>query len=217
MNKLFATFACAALAAAGLQAAKEIKEELKIKYPEKLVKGTEVPKFPNPEKARKAGTAPKAFMIPKGCKNLAEDKDVSSSDEDPSVGDLDLICDGDADGSEYVQLKKGLQWVQIDLESTKTLYATHIWHYHAQPRVYFDIVIQVSNDPDFVEGVTSVFNNDHDNSAGLGKGKAQNYIEEYYGRSIDLKGVKGRYIRFYSKGNSADSSNHYVEIQVHGK
>lgn len=218
MNKFFSVFTLAAIAALGLQAAKEIKEELKIEYPEPQVKGTEVPKgIPNVEKARKKGSKPAAFLIPKGCTNLAEDKEVSASDEDPSVGDLDLITDGDADGSEYVQLKKGLQWVQIDLEESKTLYATHLWHYHSQPRVYNDIVIQVSDDADFIEKVTTVFNNDHDNSSGLGKGTSKNYIEEYFGRTIDLKGTKGRYIRFYSKGNSADKSNHYVEVQVYGK
>ena len=194
------------------------KVNLVIEYPEKLVKGTEVPKaIPNLGKARVKGTAPALFKVPAGCKNLAEDKDVSSSDEDPGVGDLDMISDVDADGAEYVQLKKGLQWVQIDLEDSKKLYATHLWHYHSQPRVYYDIIIQISDDEDFIEGVKTVFNNDHDNSSGLGKGTDKNYIEEYYGKTIDLKGTKGQYIRFYSQGNSADKSNHYVEIQVHGK
>jgi hypothetical protein len=194
------------------------KVKLKIEYPEKLVKGTEVPKsIPNLEKSRAKGTAPALLEVPKGCKNLAEDKEVTSSDEDPGVGDLDMITDADADGSEYVQLKKGLQWIQIDLEDSKNLFAAHLWHYHSQPRVYYDVIIQVSDDADFIEGVKTVFNNDHDNSSGLGKGTDKNYIEEFYGKTIDLKGTKGQYIRFYSQGNSADKSNHYIEIQVHGK
>ena len=198
--------------------AAEDKVDLKPEYPEKLVKGTEVPKsVPNLEKSRPKGVAPKLLKIPKGCTNLAEDKEVTSSDEDPSVGDLDMITDADADGNEYVQIKKGLQWVQIDLEDSKKLYAAHLWHYHSQPRVYNDIIIQISDDPDFIEGVKTVFNNDHDNSSGLGKGTDKNYIEEYYGKSIDLKGTKGQYIRFYSQGNSSDKSNHYIEIQVYGK
>ena len=194
------------------------KMELEIEYPEKLVKGTEVPKgIANLEKARAKGSKPKSLMVPVGCTNIAEDMSVSASDEDPSVGDLDLITDADADGNEYVQLKSGLQWVQIDLEDSKEIHAAHIWHYHTQPRVYYDIIIQVSDDEDFIEGVKTVFNNDHDNSSGLGKGKDKNYIEEYFGRSFALKGVKGQYIRFYSKGNSSDKANHYVEIQVYGK
>lgn len=198
--------------------AAEKKVELKIEYPEKLVKGTEVPKsIPNLEKSRPKDQAPKLLMVPEGCKKLSEDKSVSSSDEDPSAGDLDMITDGDADGSEYVQIKKGLQWVQIDLEKSHTLYAAHVWHYHSQPRVYNDIIIQISDDEDFIDGVKTVFNNDHDNSSGLGKGTDKNYIEEYYGKSFDLKGSKGRYVRFYSQGNSADTANHYIEIQVFGK
>jgi len=194
------------------------KIDLEIEYPEKLVKGTEVPKnIPNLEKSRAKDTAPAAFKIPAGCTNLAEDMEVTSSDDDPIAGDLDMITDADADGNEYVQIKKGLQWVQINLEDSKTLYAAHIWHYHAQPRVYNDIIVQVSNDEDFASGVTTVYNNDHDNSSGLGKGTDKNYIEEYYGKTVDLKGTKGQYVRFYSQGNSADNSNHYLEIQVHGK
>lgn len=194
------------------------KIDLEIEYPEKLVKGTEVPKnIPNLEKSRAKDTAPATFKIPAGCTNLAEDMEVTSSDDDPIAGDLDMITDADADGNEYVQIKKGLQWVQINLEDSKTLYAAHIWHYHAQPRVYNDIIVQVSDDEDFASGVTTVYNNDHDNSSGLGKGTDKNYIEEYYGKTVDLKGTKGQYVRFYSQGNSADNSNHYLEIQVHGK
>ena len=201
-----------------LSAANSKLVKLVIEYPEKLVKGTEVPKkIPNLEKARAKDTAPALIKIPEGCENLAEEKEVTASDEDPSIGDLDYIVDGDADGNEYIQMKEGLQWVQINLEEKKELHAAHLWHYHAQPRVYFDIIVQVSNDPDFIEGVTTVFNNHHDNSSGLGKGTDQNYIEEYYGKSIPLKGTKGQYVRFYSQGNSADKSNHYIEIQVYGK
>lgn len=205
------------VAALTLMAA-EKKVDLKIEYPEKLVKGTEVPKaIPNLEESRPKGQEPTLLKVPEGCKNLSEDKEVTSSDEDPSAGDLDMITDSDADGNEYVQLKKGLQWIQINLEDSKSLYAAHVWHYHAQPRVYSDIIVQVSDDPDFIEGVKTVFNNDHDNSSGLGKGTDKNYIEEYYGRTVDLKATKGQYVRFYSQGNSADKSNHYIEIQVFGK
>ena len=78
----------------------EKKETLKIEYPEPLVKGTEIPKgIPNMEKARVKGSNPAAFLIPKGCENVAEGKYVTGSDEDPSEGDLDMIVDGDADGN----------------------------------------------------------------------------------------------------------------------
>lgn len=194
------------------------KEKLKIKYPKPLVKGTEVPKgIPNLEKARAKGAKPKLLEIPKGCKNVAVDKEVTGSDEDPSVGELDMITDGDADGREFVQFKKGLQNIVIDLEEEYELHAVHLWHYHVEPRVYYDVVIQVSNDPDFITGVKTVFNNDHDNSSGLGKGKDKNYIEEFYGKSIKIKPTKGQYVRLWSKGSSGDKANHYVEVQVYGK
>ena len=216
MNRL-SLFAASLLLAFNLSAADKMVD-LEIEYPEKLVKGTEVPKkIPNLEKARAKDTEPAFLKVPEGCENLAEEKEVTGSDEDPSIGDFDYLVDGDADGNEYVQFREGLQWVQIDLEESKQLFAAHVWHYHAQPRVYNDIIIQVSDDPDFIDGVKTVFNNDHDNSSGLGKGTDKNYIEEFYGKGFPIKGVKGQYIRFYSQGNSADKSNHYIEIQVYGK
>jgi len=74
----------------------------------------------------------------------------------------------------------------------------------------------VSDDPDFVSGVTTVFNNDHDNSAGLGIGRDKEYIEVNEGRLIDSKGVAARYVRVYSQGNTSNDMNHYVEVEVHG-
>ena len=129
-----------------------------------------------------------------------------------------MTTDDDADGNEFVQLKEGKQWIQIDLEESKTLYAAHLWHFHQKPRVYFDVIIQLSDDEDFIKGVKTVFNNDHDNSSGFGKGKNKNYVEEYYGKSIKFaKPVKGRYVRFYSNGNHVNKSNHYCEVHVYGK
>ena len=213
-QSIFITF----LLAATLTAANSTLVNLAIEYPEELVKGTEVPKkVQNLEKPRTKGTEPKLLKVPAGCTNLAEEKEVTASDEDPSIGDLDYIVDADADGNEYIQLKDGLQWVQINLEESKTLYAVHLWHYFVEPRVYNDVVIKVSDDPDFINNVKTVFNNDHDNSSGLGKGTHKNYIEEFYGKSIAIDGVKGQYVRFYSKGNSTDKSNNYIEIQVYGK
>ena len=76
--------------------------------------------------------------------------------------------------------------------------------------------VQVSDDPEFASGVTTLYNNDHDNSSGLGLGKDKEYIETNEGRLIDAKGAKGRYLRFYSNGNSTNELNRYVEIEVYG-
>ena len=91
-----------------------------------------------------------------------------------------------------------------------------IRHFHAGARVYFDVVGQVADDPAFKEGVVTVYNNDFDNSSGLGQGEDNEYIDNSDGRLIDAKGVKGRYVRFYSRGNSDNAFNNYVEIEVWG-
>jgi len=62
----------------------------------------------------------------------------------------------------------------------------------------------------------TVFNNENDNTSGLGLGKDFMYFEIYEGKLIETKGVKGRYIRLYSKGNTSDDQNHYTEVEVYG-
>jgi hypothetical protein len=78
------------------------------------------------------------------------------------------------------------------------------------------VVVQVSKDKDFIDSIT-VFNNDIDNSAGLGIGKDMHYVETSEGKLIDAKGVQGRYVRFTSNGNSTSELNHYIEVEVFGK
>jgi hypothetical protein len=78
------------------------------------------------------------------------------------------------------------------------------------------VVVQISNDPAFATGVTTVFNNDYDNSSTLGKGSDAPYIETPYGLLIPVKGIKGRYVRLYSQGNTSNDLNHYIEVEVYG-
>jgi hypothetical protein len=66
------------------------------------------------------------------------------------------------------------------------------------------VIIQISNDSKFFEGVVTVFNNDYDNSAGLGKGQDKEYIESLYGKAFAVDAVKGRYVRCYSRGNTGE-------------
>jgi hypothetical protein len=77
--------------------------------------------------------------------------------------------------------------------------------------------VQVSDDKDFKTGVTTLFNNDHDNTAGLGAGKDMAYVETSEGKLVDAKGVKARYVRLYSNGNTTSELNHYVEVEVFGQ
>ena len=191
---------------------------LKTQLPAPLFVGTPAPlNVPNLEPPMR-GKRPD-FYIPSGTINLARNKKVTSSDNNPDVGTLDMIVDGDKDGNEgsWVELGPGKQWVQIDLARNANIYAVLIWHFHSQARVYRDVAVQVSDDPTFRSGVTTIFNNDFHNDLGLGAGKDLNYIETYQGKLIDAKGVKGRYIRLFSNGNTSNKLNHYIEVEVWGK
>jgi hypothetical protein len=197
-------------------AAETKKVELKLDLPKPMFVGTQFPiKLPNMETTNTP--APK-IMVPEGTTNIAKGKKATSSDSAPVIGELEMITNGDkeaTDGS-YTELGPGLQWVQIDLGAKHTIYAVAFWHYHAQERAYHDVIVQVSDDSDFVTGAKTIYNNDHDNSAGMGVGNDKAYIESKNGRLIDAKGIVGRYVRLYSKGNTANEMNHYIEVEVYG-
>jgi len=137
---------------------------------------------------------------------------------EPIIGEMEFVTDGEKSGEDgyYVELGPGTQYVQIDLQSVFSLQAVLIWHYHSQARVYRDVIVQVSDDPDFITDVKTIFNNDHDNSSGLGIGKDKEYIETNEGRLFDPRGINARYLRFCSKGNTSNDMNHYVEAEVYG-
>ncbi|MCE5187137.1 MAG: discoidin domain-containing protein [Planctomycetaceae bacterium] len=159
------------------------------------------------------------FMAPEGTVNLALNKPVTSSESEPITGDLTMVVDGDkeaTDGS-VIELGPFKQWVQVDLGAKSDIYAVVVWHYHKTPRVYFDVVVQTSDDPDFVTDVKTVFNNDIDNSLGLGIGQDRHYVETAEGRLMDAKGVQGRYVRLYSQANNQNDYSHYIEVEVYGK
>jgi hypothetical protein len=158
------------------------------------------------------------FYAPKGTTNVAFKKPVKSSDEQPIIGEIEMVTDGDkeaTDGS-YVELGPMKQNVTIDLGASYNIYAVVVWHYHKQARVYKDVIVQVADDQDFIKNVQTIFNNDTDNTLGLGAGKDRNYVETAEGRLIDAKGVVGRYVRCYSNGNSANDLNNYIEVEVYG-
>jgi hypothetical protein len=189
-----------------------------IKLPKAVFIGTpQDTRVPNLEKPLGKNRPP--FLAPEGTKNVAAGKPVTSSDEEPIIGELIYITDGDkeaADGS-YVELGPLQQYVTIDLGAMYNIYAIVVWHHHMQAQVYYDVVVQVADDADFIENVRTVFNNDIDNSAGLGVGKDLHYTETNEGKLIDAKGVKARYVRLYSNGNTSDDLNRYTEVEVYGK
>ncbi len=193
------------------------KELLELELPKPMFVGT--PKnIRSPNLERITGKPRGPFYVPKGTILLSKEKKVTSSDYEPVIGDLEFVTDGEKTGEDgyYVELGPSVQWVQIDLGQSYSLHAVLIWHYHSQARVYRDVAVQVSDDPDFIEGVKTIYNNDHDNSAGIGIGRDKEYIETNDGRLIDPRGVVARYVRLYSRGNTSNEMNHYVEVEVYG-
>jgi hypothetical protein len=181
-----------------------------------LVLGT--PKPMNVPNLMPAPSKAPEFMVPVDTVLLSKGRKVTSSDDNPIIGTLDLITDGDKDTDEgyYVELLDGLQWVQIDLEQSAAIHAIWLWHCHILPRAYHDVIVRISDDPQFKTGVTTVFNNDYDNSAQLGKATNNPYVETRFGMIVDGKGTKGRYVRLYSKGSTYSEMNHYIEVEVFG-
>ncbi len=192
---------------------------LQLKLPRPTFIGTPKNIPPGTTVEKPTGKTRPTFYVPKGTANLALGKPVTASDTAPIIGEDTLITDGDkeaADGK-FVEYGFGKQWVQVDLGKSATIYAIVSWHAHTEASVYRDVVVQISDDKDFVDGVKTVYNNDQDNSAGLGKGTDREYFELAEGRLMPVKGVKGRYVRFYSNGSTGGDENRYTEIEVYGK
>lgn len=193
-------------------------ERLTLKYPMPMYVGT--PKDLEVDKLERTWEITKPpFLVPEGTVNLALGKLVECADEIPILGEPDLVTDGEKDAADgyYIELDQGQQYITIDLENTCTIYAIAVWHYHKKARVYFDIVVQAADDPDFIINVSTLYNNDLDNSLGFGVGEDLHYIEGNKGRLIDGRGVSGRYVRLYSNGNTDNKLNHYIEVEIYGK
>jgi hypothetical protein len=127
------------------------------------------------------------------------------------------ITDGDLTANNYSDSypAAGLQWVQLDLGSSKDMNNIQLWHYFGDARKYHDIIVQVSNDSSFSTGVTTVYNNDTNNSAGRGTGKDIEYTETNSGLNIQFNTISARYVRFYSSGSTVNNYNHFVEAQIY--
>jgi hypothetical protein len=209
---------------AGLAAcccAAEPKIPLKTELPEEVLAGTppEVLAllYPDVEKPPE-GELPD-FLVPKGTVNLALKKKVTASDDNPILGKIAFVTDGNKEGSEqsFVELGPGLQWVQIDLGKPAKIHAVYLWHYFREARSYHDVIVQLADDAKFTKNVRTIFNCDQDGSSELGVGKAKPFIDMYTGRLIDAKGAKAQFVRLYSNGNTANDLNHYVEVEVFGQ
>jgi hypothetical protein len=159
------------------------------------------------------------MMVPAGLKNIAPGKKLTSSDKNATPDILEKITDGDKEASDasIIYLRKGTQYVQMDLGAAHEVFAIVLWHAHNTAKVYHDVIVQAADDPDFISNVHTIYNNDQDNSSGLGVGTDREYFETFEGRLINAKGIKTRYLRFYSKGSTESALNEYTEIEVYGR
>lgn len=179
---------------------------------------------PKPPHLRKEIRRPPFMVIP-GLSNIALRRPVTCSMEDePIIGEIGQVTDGVKKSGEfdYVELGLGLQWVQIDLGGRHTIHAVVLWHYYKNPIIYSDVIVQVADDAEFTQNVGTLFNNDHDGTAGLGPGKDTAFYSRWWGEIVDARGgenggVPARFVRVYTGGGHADEETRFVEIAVYGK
>jgi hypothetical protein len=161
------------------------------------------------------------MMVPKGLKNVATNKEtkITCSNKTIPADSLAKINDGDKEGADpsILLLPKGTQWVQLDFGNSQEIFAIALWHAHDQQKAFHDVVVQVADDAEFTSSVKTLFNNDQDNSSGLGVGTDREYFEDNQGKLINAKGVTARCVRFYSRGSTHSPLNEYTEIEVYGR
>ena len=189
---------------------------LTLDLPSHTLKGTpeDLPVGPNTEPL--SDKAPTPIQVPKGVTNVAAGKPVTSS-VPPYLGELIRVTDGKKEPSDddAVEFRKGTHWVQVDLGESFAIHAIAMWHDHRYVQIMHDVILQVSDDPAFKSGVTTLYNNDTDNSSGLGVGTDREYFEMQFGRVVAGKGIKARYVRGYTRGSNQSSLNCWQEIEVY--
>ena len=203
----------------GCNAKDETRVPLILKLPAAAFVGTpsDAPTDTTVEKA--TGKPRPPLMVPPGLSNVALHKTVTSSDTNRPPEDLAKVTDGQKEAGEQnvVLLRKGPQWVQIDLGAPYEIYAIVVWHGHDEPKVYHGVVAQVADDAAFTKNVRTLYNNDHKNLDGLGIGTAREYFENNEGKLIEGNGTVAHFVRLYSHGSTVSRLNEYTEIEVYGR
>src|ERR1041385_7758435 len=105
---------------------------LDLKLPQPAIKGTPKDQTFGPIVEPLSDKPRPAMMVPSGVKNVAAGKKVTSSDKNTPADVLAKITDGDKEATDQsiIFLRKGTQWVQIDLGAPAELFAIVIWHAH---------------------------------------------------------------------------------------
>jgi hypothetical protein len=203
----------------GCQAGNENLVPLDIKVPPPTFIGTPSDKPLDPEVEKPSDKPRPPLLVPPGVGNLALHKTVTTSDTNKLADDLAKITDGEKEGGEQgvVLLRKGPQWVQIDLGNPSQIYAIVVWHGFDEPKVYHAVAAQVADDAAFTQNVRTLFNNDRKNLDNLGVGTNREYFESNEGKLIEGKGTVARYVRLYSDGSTVARLNEYTEVEVYGR
>ncbi len=150
-------------------------------------------------------------------KNVALDTDVTFS-SNGSINRAPQLNNRSVTNALLASVGSGSKYLQMDLGESNAIDQIRFWHNYDDGRTYSDVVVQLSNDILFNNGVTTVYNNDTDNSLGLGAGTEEPYAETFTGKTLEFDTVTARYIRLWSNGSNIDSLNEYAEVQVlHGK
>ncbi len=135
--------ALAVVAARAAEEAKPAKVPLVLELPKPRFLGTPAnltsPRLEKPRPGRRPD-----MVVPPGVRNVALRRPVVASDAAPTLGALSQVTDRDKEGVEgsYVEIGPGPQYFQIDLGQRVAIYAIVVWHYHAQARIYHDVVVQ---------------------------------------------------------------------------
>jgi hypothetical protein len=189
---------------------------LQTELPAEIISGT--PKdlaIPNLDKSKQS-----PIKIPQSSAIISKGKPVACSDKaDPFEGEIAFVTDGEKDGNEgfSVIIGEGPHWIQVDLGASHFVDAVVLWHFFKNDRVVNDVIVQASDDPEFKTGVTTLFNNDSDNTSGQGIGNDRPYIGYHTGRQIPGNGTKARYVRTWSNGSTDNKMNEFIEIEVWGR
>ena len=151
---------------------------------------------------------------PGGTADLLRGKTPAASG---TLYEAQYMTDGDLTAANMAGLATGRQWIQFDLGSNYALSGVKVWHYYGSAdRVYNDVIVQTSTSADFSSGVSTVFNNDSDNSSGLGVGTDAAYTETAAGKLISFTPRNARYVRLWSNGSNMNQWNHYTEVEAYG-
>ena len=159
--------------------------------------------------------------------NLALNKSavISPPPSDFNIPRIGQANDGILDANNYANTAEdgNPSSLTIDLEAEKNINKVILWHYaEGNNRIYEDVIIQFSNDPEFKTGVVTVFNNDTDNSCGQGAGSDALYTENTEGTVFEFPAVKARCFRTWVNGFHTTSSQtkrpyaHWQEVEIYG-